>query len=79
MIAKPILDAAGAVKHIKKGMTLHVGGFLGCGSPVGIIAALVAQGTRDLTLVCNDTAVYDLKSNRITGVSPLIAARQFLE
>lgn len=77
MIQKPVISAAEAAAHVKDGMTLHVGGFLGCGSPEGIIAALVEQGTKDLTLVCNDTAVYDLKSNRVTGVAPLVASKQF--
>jgi acetate CoA/acetoacetate CoA-transferase alpha subunit len=77
VIRKPLISAAEAAAHVKEGMILHVGGFLGCGSPEGIIAALVAAGTKDLTLVCNDTAVYDLKSSRITGVAPLVAARQF--
>jgi len=74
---KPIITAAEAAKLVKDGMTVHVGGFLGCGSPEGIIAALAAQGTKDLTLVCNDTAVFDPKTSRTTGVAPLVAAKQF--
>jgi acetate CoA/acetoacetate CoA-transferase alpha subunit len=74
---KPIITAAEAAKLVKDGMTVHVGGFLGCGSPEGIIAALAVQGTKDLTLVCNDTAIFDPKTNRTTGVAPLVAAKQF--
>ena len=77
MTQKPVISAAEAASKIKEGATVHVGGFLGCGSPDGIIAALASQGTKDLTLVCNDTAVADPKSGRTTGVAPLIAAHQF--
>ncbi|HOX33040.1 MAG TPA: CoA transferase subunit A [Spirochaetales bacterium] len=77
MIQKPVIAAAEAAKLVKDGMTVHVGGFLGCGSPDGVLAALAAQGTKDLTLVCNDTAVLDQKSGRVTGVAPLVAKKQF--
>ncbi|MBL8967262.1 MAG: CoA transferase subunit A [Spirochaetaceae bacterium] len=77
MTQKPLIAAAEAAKLVKEGMTVHVGGFLGCGSPEGIIAALVAQGTKDLTLVCNDTAVLDQKNGRENGVSALVKNRQF--
>ena len=77
MIQKPVIAAAEAARLVKDGMTVHVGGFLGCGSPEGIIAALAAQKTKDLTLVCNDTAILDQKSGRVTGVAPLVANKQF--
>jgi acetate CoA/acetoacetate CoA-transferase alpha subunit len=77
MVEKPIIGAAEAAKLVKEGMTVQVGGFLGCGSPDKVIAALVAQGTGNLTLVCNDTAILDQKSGRVTGVAPLVAGKQF--
>ncbi len=77
MTQKPIITAAEAAKLVKDGMTVHVGGFLGCGSPEGIIAALAAQGTKNLTLVCNDTAVLDQKNGRENGVSVLVKNKQF--
>jgi acetate CoA/acetoacetate CoA-transferase alpha subunit len=77
VIEKPIITAAEAAAMVKEGMTVQVGGFLGCGSPDAVIAALVARGTKGLTLVCNDTAVLDPKSGRSTGVAPLVAGRQF--
>jgi acetate CoA/acetoacetate CoA-transferase alpha subunit len=52
-----------------------VGGFMGCGSPHTIIFALKAKGTRNLTLICNDTAVHDFKTGRITGVGHLIQSK----
>lgn len=77
MLAKPIITAAEAAAKIHPGCSLMVGGFMACGSPHTIIHALRAQGTRDLTLICNDTAVHDGKSGRITGVAHLVQGRQF--
>ncbi len=73
----PIIDASSAAALVEEGMTLHVGGFLGCGSPDGILAALLARGTRGLTLVCNDTAIWGAKGGRSNGVAALVAKRQF--
>jgi acetate CoA/acetoacetate CoA-transferase alpha subunit len=71
------VSAAEAASKIRDGATVMAGGFLGCGSADGVIAALLAQGTKDLTLVCNDTAVYDMKNGRVTGVAPLVAGKRF--
>jgi acetate CoA/acetoacetate CoA-transferase alpha subunit len=54
-----------------------VGGFMGCGSPHTIILALKERGTKNLTLICNDTAIHDFKTGKITGVGHLIQGRQF--
>jgi len=77
MVSKPVISAAEAAAMVKPGQTVQVGGFLGCGSPDGIIAELVKAGARDLTLVCNDTAVLDEKNGRVTGVAPMVKARCF--
>lgn len=77
MIQKPILSAAEAAAKVREGDVLMVGGFLACGSPHTLIHALKDLGTKDLTLVCNDTAAHDFKSGRITGVGHLVARRQF--
>lgn len=77
MIEKQVISAAAAAAMVKDGMTVQVGGFLGCGSPDGVIAALAAGGAKRLTLVCNDTAVSDPKTGRSTGVASLVANRQF--
>ena len=77
MIEKPIISAANAAGRIKDGDSLMVGGFLNCGSPHTIIFALKEQGTKNLTLICNDTAVHDFKTGKVTGVGHLIQARQF--
>jgi acetate CoA/acetoacetate CoA-transferase alpha subunit len=54
-----------------------VGGFLNCGSPHTIILALKERGTKNLTLICNDTAVHNFKTGKITGVGHLVQAKQF--
>ena len=77
MIEKPIISAADAASKIKEGDTLMVGGFMACGSPHTIIFALKEKGTKNLTLICNDTAVHDLKTGIVTGVGHLIQGKQF--
>ncbi len=60
-----------ALKHVRDGMTIMVGGFLGVGSPEKLIDALVRKGVKDLTLICNDTAFVD------RGVGKMVVAHQF--
>lgn len=66
-----IVSIEEAVTHIRDGMTVMVGGFLGCGSPHKLIDALVAKGVKDLTLICNDTAFPD------AGVGKMVVNKQF--
>jgi acetate CoA/acetoacetate CoA-transferase alpha subunit len=77
VVPKPVISAASAVELLKEGMTVHIGGFLGCGSPDTLIAALWKLGTGGLTLVCNDAGIYNPASGRATGPSPLVAAHRF--
>jgi acetate CoA/acetoacetate CoA-transferase alpha subunit len=48
-----------ALEHIKDGMTVAVGGFLGVGTPEKLIDAVIAKGIKNLTLICNDTGFPD--------------------
>lgn len=48
-----------ALKKVKDGMTIMVGGFLANGTPETLIDALSKSGVKDLTLICNDTAYPD--------------------
>lgn len=59
-----------AVDQIKDGMTIMVGGFLGCGTPHKIIDALAEKGVKDLTLICNDSGFTDF------GVGKLVVNKQ---
>lgn len=45
-----------AVSLIPDSATLMIGGFMGVGSPHELIKALVLCGTKDLTVIANDTA-----------------------
>ena len=70
MIQKKYESAAQAVADIKDGSTLLVGGFGGSGLPSQLVAALVKQGAKDLTVVSNNIgAVSD-------GVAALISNNQ---
>lgn len=70
MIQKRFVNTAKAVADIQDGATLLVGGFGGSGLPSHLIAALVEQGAKDLTVVSNNIgAVSD-------GVAALISNNQ---
>ncbi len=45
-----------AVSHVKDGMTIMFGGFLGAGTAVKLVEAIAKKGVKDLTLIGNDTA-----------------------
>ena len=45
-----------AVEKIPDGSSLMIGGFMGVGSPHRVIAELVRQGRKNLTVIANDTA-----------------------
>ncbi len=48
-----------AVELIKPGMVVMIGGFLGVGTPEGIIDKIVEKGIGELTVIGNDTAFED--------------------
>lgn len=64
------VSIAEAMAHIEDGMTIMVGGFLSCGTPHTLVDALVEKGTKDLTLICNDSGFID------SGVGKLVVNRQ---
>ena len=64
MIQKKFESAAQAVRDMRDGATILVGGFGGSGLPSQLVAALVKQGAKDLTVV----------SNNIGAVSERVAA-----
>ncbi len=59
MINKVVANAEEAVKDIKDGMTLMLGGFGLCGIPENCIAALVEKGITNLTCISNNAGVDD--------------------
>lgn len=67
---KKVISVEEAVGMVKDGMTVMIGGFLGNGSPNGIVDALARSGVKNLTLIVNDTAYPD------RGCGQLVANRQ---
>ena len=65
-----ILSVDDAVDMIKDGMTIMIGGFMGCGNPHKIVDAISQKGTKDLTMICNDAAWPGY------GVAKLVEKRQ---
>ncbi|MDR3669493.1 MAG: acetate CoA-transferase subunit alpha [Holophaga sp.] len=53
--------------HFHDGMSVLFGGFLGAGTPAGIVRELLDSGVKDLTLIGNDTGMSG------NGVSCLVA------
>ena len=70
MIDKFFASAEAALADIKDGSTILIGGFGGAGMPVALIDALIAQGSRNLTIVNNNAG------NADTGLAALIAAKK---
>lgn len=54
---KGTLKPEAAASLIPDGASLMIGGFMGVGTPERLIDAIVARGTRDLTVIANDTAL----------------------
>lgn len=51
------LSSEAAADLIPDGASLLIGGFMGVGSPERLIDAIVARGTKGLTVIANDTAM----------------------
>ena len=65
-----------AISKIKNGMTIMVGGFIGCGAPSQLLEEICRQELKELTLIANDTGILgDAMSQLIVQhcVSKLIA------
>ena len=56
---KVLSSAEDAVALIPDGASILMGGFGLCGIPENLIAALHAQGTRNLTVISNNAGVDD--------------------
>ena len=70
MINKVVASAAAAVADIPDGATVMIGGFGTAGMPSELIAALIAKGAKELTIVNNNAG------NGDTGLAALLKARQ---
>lgn len=65
-----IISPQAATELIKDGMTVMIGGFLAVGTPEKLVDALVAKGTKNLTVVGNDTGTPE------KGIGKLVVNRQ---
>ena len=62
---KDVLSVKDAVKLIKDGSTVMIGGFLSCGAPDNLIDELVRQNIKDLTIISNDTSFPDVDKGKL--------------
>jgi 3-oxoacid CoA-transferase subunit A len=67
---KHVGSADEAIKNLKDGMTILLGGFGLCGIPENLIAAVRRKGTKNLTLASNNAGTTDF------GISLLLETRQ---
>lgn len=52
-----VMTAQEAIRGIKDGAVIMVGGFMACGTPENLIDALVEKNVRNLTVICNDAGL----------------------
>src|SRR5262245_22929464 len=67
---KVVASAADAIKDIRDGAVIMLGGFGLCGIPENCIAALVKKGIKNLTCISNNAGVDDF------GLGLLLKTRQ---
>jgi 3-oxoacid CoA-transferase subunit A len=67
---KVVSNAEEAIRDIKDGATIMLGGFGLCGIPENSIAALVSKGVKNLTCISNNAGVDDF------GIGLLLKTRQ---
>lgn len=60
------LDITKVCDYLKDGMSIMFGGFMGAGTPVRLVQAILDSNIKDLTIIGNDTALAH------NGISPLI-------
>lgn len=65
-----IITPQAAIDLIQDGMTVMIGGFLAVGTPEKLVDTLVAKGTKNLTVIGNDTGTPE------KGIGKLVVNRQ---
>lgn len=66
-----IITAREACELIPNGATLMIGGFIGCGTPLHIIDALIETDKGDFTVICNDAGRPDFASGRLLAAGKM--------
>ena len=69
-----IRTADEAVKDLKDGMTIMVGGFMACGSPENLMDAIVRKGVKNLTVIGNDGGIPPSEKSGARGIGKLVEA-----
>ena len=64
---KQVVTASEAAELIKDDMSVMIGGFLKCGSPTEVIECLLKNGTKNLTLIANDTSFIDSDKGKLVA------------
>jgi acetate CoA/acetoacetate CoA-transferase alpha subunit len=67
---KKVVDIESVKDIFFDGMSIMVGGFMGCGTPEKLINMIIDLDIKDITLICNDTATVD------RGVGKLIVQKR---
>ncbi|MGL5053741.1 MAG: CoA transferase subunit A [Fusobacteriaceae bacterium] len=62
---KKLVSIDFAASLIKDGSSIMIGGFLKCGSPKKIIEKILDNGTRNLTLIANDTSFPEFEKGKL--------------
>jgi len=70
VISKVVESAAAAVDGIEDGATIMIGGFGLAGLPAALVVAVIEQGARGLTIVCNNAG------NGDTGLAALLKTKR---
>ncbi|OLN30059.1 CoA transferase subunit A [Desulfosporosinus metallidurans] len=52
-----VISLEEAISKIENGMTIMVGGFIGCGAPGQLLEGICQKETKELTLIANDTGI----------------------
>ena len=69
MINKIVDGTKQAVADIKDGATVMLGGFGSSGAPFNLVQALLEQGARQLTIICNS----------VSQVAPLVEKKRVVK
>ncbi|SHN63386.1 CoA transferase subunit A [Desulfitobacterium chlororespirans] len=70
MKVNKVKTAAEAIREIRDNCSIMIGGFMGCGSPKGLVEEVVKSGAQNLLVISNDT---DFEG---VGVGKLVASGQ---
>jgi acetate CoA/acetoacetate CoA-transferase alpha subunit len=69
-VKSKVTTASNALASLTHGMTIMIGGFLCVGTPEGLVDEVLAKGSKDLTVIGNDTGFPE------RGIGKLIVAKR---